>query len=196
VVAELVFRITESVHVFQRDVDATFGIVNSDVLPEVSQLQCGADGIGQFLSDFVSIPEQMQEEPADRVCRIVKISQQIVESLIASNSLILQKSGYEVFERLLGNVVLLDSPAQRYEYGMLRFALVTKVQFFAPPFEKPDGNLRITCLISQVIANSTVSIYVVNVLANRAGKQNRAYNKVLVVGSGKLLAQPLRDFRR
>jgi len=138
----------------------------------------------------------MQKESTDGVCRVGTISQQIVESLIASNSLILQKSGYEVFERLLGNVVSLDGPTQRYEYGMLRFALVTKVQFFAPPFEKPDGKLRIIRLISQVIANSTVGIYVVNILANRPGKQNRAYSEVLVVGSRKLSTQPLWDFRR
>ena len=64
----------KALHVVLREVDAVFGEVHADILPEIRELQRGAGGIRQPEALFVRVAAGVEDQPADRVGGIAAVA--------------------------------------------------------------------------------------------------------------------------
>src|SRR5437868_6096460 len=73
-------------------------MVAGHVLPEVGELQAGADRIGKITALPVVAFEEMERDPSHRVRGAGAVIEQLIECVVVPNALILLKSGEEVIE--------------------------------------------------------------------------------------------------
>ncbi len=64
----------EALHVVLRNVDAVFGEVDADVLPEVGELQGGTGGVGKAEALFVRVATGVEDEAADGVGGVAAVA--------------------------------------------------------------------------------------------------------------------------
>ena len=87
-------------------IDAAFGVVDGDVLPEVCQLQRGAGVVGKLLALGIAITAEVEHEMADGIGGVTTVGKHVGEGLEASDGLILAEGAEEIGEFVLGNVEL------------------------------------------------------------------------------------------
>src|SRR5581483_520104 len=66
----------EARHVRARQIDASLGKIDRDILPEVGELQAAADEIGKLLALRVPIAEEIQDQAAHRIGGVPSIVEQ------------------------------------------------------------------------------------------------------------------------
>ena len=101
--------------VFLGQVDAVLVPVEAHVLPEIDQLQAGADGVGLFQVLRAGGVEQMQHQPADRIGRARAVVQQRGVILVARDGDVLFEGRQQVVERRDRQLVARDGGRQRPE---------------------------------------------------------------------------------
>jgi len=82
-----------------RQVDAALRVVDPDVLPEVGELQPGADGIARGAVRIVVAPVQREQQAPDRVRGTARVVAQRRERRIAVHGHVLRERGQEIGER-------------------------------------------------------------------------------------------------
>ena len=87
--------------------------VEAHVLPEIDQLQAGADGVGLFQVLRAGGVEQMQHQPADRIGRARAVVQQRGVILVARDGDVLFEGRQQVVERRDRQLVARDGGRQR-----------------------------------------------------------------------------------
>ena len=99
--------------VFLGQIDAVLVPVEAHVLPEIDQLQAGADGVGLFQVLRAGGVEQMQHQPADRIGRARAVVQQRGVILVARDGDVLFEGRQQVVERRDRQLVARDGGRQR-----------------------------------------------------------------------------------
>src|SRR5215472_4218840 len=100
---------------------------------------------------------------ADRIRRIVAITENVVYRLEACNGLVLTEGDEQVGERFFRNVAGANRLSERYKYGMARLAAIAGVEFFAPEIEQRERLFTIADLVSQIIGDAAIGINTVKV---------------------------------
>jgi hypothetical protein len=90
---DVVFGHAEAAQVFQRQIDAALGVVDTDILPEIRELQRGASEVRELLPFCVTVSAEIENQMADGVRRIVAIVENVVESFEPSDGLVLPERG-------------------------------------------------------------------------------------------------------
>src|SRR5277367_6554643 len=80
---QLIGGVAESRDILARQIDPPFTQVNRDILPEVGQLQSGADVIRELLALRVAEAEKVEHQTPNRVGRITRVADQVFDSLEA-----------------------------------------------------------------------------------------------------------------
>ena len=112
------FGDVEVLHVLGGDVDSVaFEDVASDVLPEVDELECGADFVGEGLAVGVAVAAHVEDDSSDGVGGFGAVVEELVEGLIAGEGLVLFEGLDEIVEGFDGDVVALDGLAESGEDG-------------------------------------------------------------------------------
>jgi hypothetical protein len=83
-------------------------------------LQGSASEVGEALSLFVTIPAHVQHQPSDGIGGVEAVAQQVRETFVASNSLVLAKGNQQVGEWLLRDIQLADGLLQGHEHRVPR----------------------------------------------------------------------------
>ena len=94
------FVVAGAAAAFLRQINAATLVIAGHVLPEVGQLQRGADLIGQLAAALVVAAAQIQHQAADGIGRVAAVAEQIVECFVASCGLILAESDQQIAERI------------------------------------------------------------------------------------------------
>ena len=142
VVRNVVFGDFEAAKVFERKIDASLGVIDGDVLPEVCELQCGAGEVGKLLAFGIAISAEVEHEMADGIRGVVAIAEHVVECLETCDGLILAERDEQIGKFVLGDFELAHCFGQRDEDGMFRCAVVAGVEFALPlveQFERGGG---------------------------------------------------------
>ena len=108
----------EAAQVFERKIDASFFVVDADILPEVGELQGGAGEVGKVLAFEIAISAKVEHEMADGIGGVAAVGQQIVESFEASDGLILAEGAEQVGKFVFGNIELANGFGESDEDGM------------------------------------------------------------------------------
>ena len=99
---------SELFEAFQGEIDSAFVVIGADVLPEICQLERGAGEVGKLLALGVAVSAEIEDQVADGIRGVMAVAEEIVESLVASDGLILAEGGQEIGESLFGNVEFAD----------------------------------------------------------------------------------------
>ena len=67
----------------ERNIDAALLEIARNILPEIRKLQRRAGVIGKPLPLFIAVIAKIQHQPANRICRVDAIVEQIVPGAIA-----------------------------------------------------------------------------------------------------------------
>ena len=118
------FRHSEGSQVFERKINAAFCVIHTDVLPEIGELQRSACVIRELLALRIAISAQVQHQMANRISRVMAVSENIIERLESRDRLILTEGGQQVRELVLGNIELPHGFRQGDEHRMFRSALI------------------------------------------------------------------------
>jgi hypothetical protein len=96
-----IFRgVSEAGHVLARQVDAAFAEIDGEVLPEVRELERGADVVGARLALGVGVAEEVQHEVADRVRGVHAVVHELVERREAGEAHVHAERGEQPLKRL------------------------------------------------------------------------------------------------
>lgn len=139
-VAELGFGVLKIV---ERDVDAVaLDEVAADILPEVGELESGADVVGEAEEIglcFWRVAVEHQDDAADGIRAAGAVIEQLIPGFVASDALILLEGEDEVFERRERKRLGADGVAELFENGMVRIPCGAEAEFLASEFEEAEG---------------------------------------------------------
>src|SRR5205814_9871140 len=178
----------ETPQALQRQVDSSFAVIHSYVLPKVGELQRRASAVGELLALRVTVAADVEHEVADRIGRITTIAKQIVKRWIASGGLVLTERDEQIGEGLLGNIERAHSFAESYEYRMPRRLGVTTVKLCLP-FVEPNQRLSwIANFVTQIIGDPAIRVDIEEMLAEMRGTTPGRDRKVFVLAPRQPLA--------
>src|SRR5689334_16955485 len=143
IVRDVQFAHSKAAEVLERQIDAVFGVINADILPEVCKLQGRTGEIGKLLSLCVAISAEIENEVAYRIGRVVAVSENVVEGCEASDGLILAEGGQKIRKLMLRDIEFTDRFSQRDEYGMFRRSVIARLEFTLPLVEEFQRSRRI-----------------------------------------------------
>src|SRR5438309_4423993 len=89
-------RITVLPYYLKGHVHAVLLKVDRDILPEVRKLQRCARIVRKALPLGVGVAAKIQDESADRICRITAVSQQIIPGVVSRHGLVLHKRSNQI----------------------------------------------------------------------------------------------------
>ena len=156
-------------------------MIHSDVLPEVRQLQRGAGVVGELLPFRVAVTAQVEHKVTDRICRVLAISQQVVEARIAGDDLVLTKRCQQVGKLMLRDIEFPHRLAQRDKHGMARLAGIALPQLGLPLVQQRQRLLLVADLVAQIVGDAAVGIDVVEVLVQMLGQKPRDDREIFVM---------------
>ncbi len=171
-------------HIFQRNINASLGIIHGDVLPEVGQLQSGAGVVGELLALGVAITAQVEDEMAYGIRRIAAIGEDVFESLETSNGLVLAEGDEQVGEFVLGNAELSHSLRQRDKNRMAWSSRVTGIELRLPLIEQGERCRGIADFITEIVGDSAIGVNVQEVLTQLLGQKPGRDGEVFVMRAG------------
>src|SRR5262249_8275326 len=140
---DLNFCDTEALEAFERKIDAALAVVYRDVLPEVSELQCGAGVVGEVLAFRVGVAAEAKDEMADGVRGVLAVVEDVSEGRKARDGLVAAEGDEQIGELVLRDAELLDGLAQRNEDGMTGGRGVAGVEFLLPGVEQRERLLGV-----------------------------------------------------
>ena len=177
---DLPFGHAEALQVLLRQVDATLAPVDGDVLPEVGELQAGADGVRPRHRLLVAAAVQREQQAADRVGRAPAVVAQVsrtIRSAWSSRPVRTPTAGRGI-ARAAGCVPGSPrrGPASRW-HGRSR-----SVELLPQPGQRaqPFCRRRVT-LVGEVVGGAGEAIDRPDGGAQRRRRQQRCNGKVLVV---------------
>src|SRR5208282_4605649 len=121
-----------------RKIDSSLVEIDCNILPEVGEQQSAADQVRQMLPPGVAVAEQIKHQPSDRIRRVARIAEQIVERVEALEVQVRSKRGQKILERLARNFEAAHRISERNKYRMARRAGVRQVEL-ALPFVEHRG---------------------------------------------------------
>src|ERR1700722_6138976 len=96
-------RHAETLHIAARKINSSLVEIDCDILPEIGELQSTADQIRKMLTLGVTIAEQIKDKPPDRICRVARVAEQIVERVEALEVHVGAERRQQIFEWLTRN---------------------------------------------------------------------------------------------
>ena len=181
-VANRFFAHAEAPQILQRKINPSLVIVHAHVLPEIRQLQRGASVVGKPLPLGIAIAAQVQHQMPHRIRRIAAVAQQIVERLVAADTLILPERGQQIGELCLGISNSRTVSASATNTGCRRMiAVVAGIQLRFPLVEQLQRCGRVANLIAQIVGDAAIGINIEEMLAQPLGKKPGSDRKILVV---------------
>ena len=96
----LCFAYAEFFQVFLRQINSAFLPIHGHVLPEVDELQGGADAVALGEAERVGMTIEVQQQSADRIGTAAGIIHQLAKVLIAGFHYVLAEGGKQVVEGL------------------------------------------------------------------------------------------------
>ena len=181
-VCQVVFGDAELFHVLLWKVDAAAGEVDGDVLPEVGQLQGGADGVGQTVLLCVVVAEEVEDEAADGHGRITAVGQEVVEGAVAWGGHVHPEGPQEVVQEVPGDPMAANGFGQGGK-NRTPGGIETGPEAFSPFVEPPEAFGRFqTGFVGKVVGGSRKGVDAADVRAEGFGDQAGADGKVFVVG--------------
>ena len=150
-------------------------------MPEVGQLQCGADRIRHAIGIGIGAPGQPQHEPADGVGRAAAVVQHVVPPLVARRDHILTKGAEQIVEERQRQIELRARLRQRREDIVARRLPQVRRPFVEQREALVGGATR---LIGDVVGAAGEGIDGGDVRSQVGGDEPRRDRKVLVVLAG------------
>ncbi len=116
--------------------------IDADVLPEIRELQPGADVIGEKVQLFLAMTVQQQDQPADRVRAATAIVEHLRKIRVAPLDHVLLERGEQVGEKTRRKVKLANRFVQRDENEMKARRAGRRKQLALPIVERGQAFLR------------------------------------------------------
>src|SRR5581483_2790710 len=85
-------------------VDASLGVIDADILPEIRQLQRRAGEIGKLLPLCVTIAADIQDQVADGVGGVLAVPQQVLKCPVTCNRLVLAEGREQIMKFMFRNL--------------------------------------------------------------------------------------------
>ncbi len=178
--AELCLGDAEALHVVGGEIDAVaFEDVAADILPEVDELQGGADFVAELLAEFVAVAAHVEDESANGVGASGAVIDELRKIGVAGDVLVLFEGADKIGERLHGDVVSGDGGGEGGEDGgggvgsrggtVERFVAV--LQLHAKRGEKLEGFGGIADFIAKIIRDAAESINIAEILTEMFWQQ-------------------------
>ena len=165
-------------------VDATSQPVAADVLPEVHQLQAGADRVGKAHQFPIPAPFERQHDPAHGIGRPSAVVGEFLAGVVPRASLILLEGVKQVREGLALQARGPDRLRERDEHRMLRPAGEAPCELLTPRRERHEGLLRAGRLVGEIVAPAGEGVDVGEVLPEPRRHEPRRHGEVLIVPPG------------
>ena len=162
---DVLFTDSKAAQVLKRKIDAAFGVINADILPEIRELQSGTGEIGKLLPLRVAIPAEIEDKVTYRIGRVVAIAHHVVEGFKTCDGLILAKGGQKIGELMRRYIELPDGFSQRNKHRMFRGAPIARLEFTVPLVEQFQRSGGVTNFVSEVIRDTAVGVDVEKMLA-------------------------------
>src|SRR5258708_19145417 len=115
---DVFFGHAEVAQIFKRKIDASFAVVNGNVLPEIGELQRGAGAVRKLLAFGVTVAAEVEQKMSNRIGGITAIAQNVGESVKARDGLVLTKSNQQIGKFVFRNIALANRLRERDEDGM------------------------------------------------------------------------------
>ena len=125
---------------------------------------------------------------AHGIGRIAAVGEDVVESLEASDGLVLAESDEEIGELVLGDFELPDGLGQGDKNGMARIAVVAGLEFGLPLVEQGQGGRRITDFVAEIVGDAAIGVDVEEILTEMFGQKPGGDGEIFVVGAGEVAA--------
>lgn len=165
-----------------RQVDAALLNIDTNVLPEVGELQTGAGVVTEKEESIVAITAEFKHEAAHGVGGVDAIIEDLRPIAVAGSRLVVLKGFDQADEVLKGKVAAGDGAAKRDKNGVL-VAIVGEKQG-SPPSEEAKGFNRITNLVTEIIRPAAEGIDVIKILMEMLGQKEADYVEIFVVMGG------------
>ncbi len=130
-----------------------------------------------MLALIVTIAEQVKHQASDRVRRVARVAEQIVERVEALEVDVGSESGQQILERLAGYVEAVHRVGERDEHRMARRAGICQIELTLPLVE----HRAVVMLIGKVVGHPRIRVNRVHVGTHLARHQPRRDRKIFVV---------------
>ena len=167
--------------------------VFDDVLPEVGELQAGADLVRKLRALFVAEAGDPKDESPDGVGGEAGILDQAFERLVFEHALVLLEGGDEVGEEGLGGLGGVDGGTQGDEDGVQAGGGVgvAFAQHGAPFGEQTGGGCGVGYFVAEVVGDAAEGVDAFEVGPDAFGQEPGGDVEVFVVGGGQVSAPGL-----
>jgi len=171
-------------HVVERKIDAAGEPVAANVLPEVDELQPGADRVGHRHHLWIATALQRQHDPADGIGGTAAVAREVVAGRIPRLSLVLLERGDQVGEGRTVEAGAADRVGEREKHRVSRPAGEAGVEFLAPCRERDSGLRRRCRFVAEVVGPAGEGVDIGEVLAELRWHEAGGDGEVLVVAAG------------
>jgi hypothetical protein len=179
---EIIFSISKSLKIFKRDVDASPPEIRRHILPEICQLKCSADRIGEWQCLRCDRTENMEHDSSYRIRGIRAVAQQFIERRIPGLKDVHAERAQERLQGILRKSCGTDGRSQGDEHCMFSASGITGVQLFFPVVQETQALLgRKSPFVGKVVSSSGERVHRDNALSVRAGNEERCHGEVLIV---------------
>ena len=177
-------------HVLGGNIAAANLRVAHRILPEVGQLQGGADFVGELGAHLVAVTADHQHQPAHGVRRVARVLHGLVPCVVAGLHLVLAEGMQQIVEETARQVAGDDGLVQRDEDGMARLLgrVVALVEHRAPGIQQAQRGHRVAHLVAQIVGDAAEGVKAVEVRTKARGEEEGGNVEVLIVRAGKLAA--------
>jgi len=166
--------------------------VAADILPEVGELQCRADAIGEIKEAGLVIGDvaiEHEDDAADGIRAARAVVEQLIPGFVAGDVLILFEGENEVFEWAKRQVLRADGFAELFEDRMMRFSGGAEAEFLTRELEERQSpvarGFADSLRVREIVDQTAVGVDGSKVRAEIDGHKRAENGEVfLIAGSG------------
>lgn len=178
---QVFLRGAEAFEVGLGEIDTVLAEVHGDVLPEVGQLERGADAVRQPSQAGIAQAEQVKDDPAHRVRRVTAVMEQVVKGGVAAGRDIHPEGGQEVPQELHGEVEAPDGVAEGDERGVRGRVLQTGVEQALPLAQAFEALPLVGGFVREVVGGAGEGVDGADVRTEGLRQEPGGHREVLVV---------------
>ena len=180
--AEITLSIPKTVKIFKRDVDPPLCHVDRNILPEICELEPGADTIGERNSCIIRLPENVEHKLADRIRRVIAVFKQFCEVTKGPFRYVHSKCLEKGRKGLAGNAGFRNSFRQCDENRVIGPTSETSIEFCLP-FVDFSETLKWgdRPFVGKVVGSSGERIDAAHKWASIGWDKERCHRKILIV---------------
>ena len=187
---EILHARTLGVDVVERRVESPFLPIALEILPEVRELQRGAERVRRAIEPRIVVPGDAEHEPSDRVRRAAAVIEQARPRVVPMRRDILTKRAEQIVEERHRKMTRANGRTERHEHTVVRSAFRhARVQPILPIIQQPQPfRVGPPSLVGKVVCCPGKRVERGDVRPHARRHQPGGDREIFVVGSHEALA--------